>query len=132
MAWRERLRGLAAGFERELSALALACRDPRVGWPVRLLALLVVVYIVSPIDPIPDEAHLFVLDDVLVLLLGFLVARRLVPSEVMADCRARAATRPLRDLRWWVVVLIVIAWQVGLALLGWWRGGPPAPGIPPA
>lgn len=120
-----RLRGLAARFERDLSALALACRDARVGWPVRLVVFLVVAYVVSPIDPIPDDAHLFVLDDLIVLCLGFVLAVRLVPAEVMADCRARAAARPLRDLRWWVVVLIVVAWQIGLALLSsWWSGAP--------
>jgi len=122
MSWRERLRSIALRFERELSALALACRDPRVSWPARLVVLLVVVYIVSPIDLVPESAHLLgAVDDLIVVSLGPLLAVRLVPAEVMAECRARAAARPLRDLRWWVVVLIVVGWQLLNALLAsWW------------
>jgi uncharacterized membrane protein YkvA (DUF1232 family) len=82
---------------------------------------LVVAYIVSPIDLIPDSAHVLgVVDDLIVLSLGFVLAVRLVPTDVMADCRARAAARPLRDLRWWVVVLMVLSWQIVLVLLASW------------
>jgi uncharacterized membrane protein YkvA (DUF1232 family) len=122
MSWREWLRSIAVRYERDLSALALACRDARVSWPARLVVLLVVAYIVSPIDLIPESAHVLgAVDDLIVLSLGFVLARRLVPTEVMADCRARAAARPLRDLRWWVVVLIVLSWQIVLVLFARWH-----------
>jgi len=49
----------ARRYERDLSALALACRDSRVSWPERLVVLLVAAYIVSPIDLIPDSAHVW-------------------------------------------------------------------------
>ena len=121
MAWREWLRSKAVRFERELSALALACRDPRVGWPARLVVLLTLLYIISPIDLIPDSAHVLgVVDDLILLPLSLFIAVRLVPADIMADCRTRAATRPFRDLRWWVVVLIVIAWQIVTVLLAGW------------
>jgi uncharacterized membrane protein YkvA (DUF1232 family) len=120
--WLAGLRGMAERFERELSALALASRDPRVAWPSRLVVLLVLIYIVSPIDLVPESGHVLgAVDDLIVLSLGLFVAVRLVPVDVMADCRARSATQPLRELRWWVVVLIVLAWQ-GLTVLlaSWW------------
>ncbi|WP_372681959.1 YkvA family protein [Desulfosarcina sp.] len=41
-------------MKREVHAPLLACRDPRVSWQVKLAAVLVVVYAVSPIDLIPD------------------------------------------------------------------------------
>jgi uncharacterized membrane protein YkvA (DUF1232 family) len=124
MSWREWLRSKAARFEREVSALALACRDPRVGWPSRLVVLLTLLYIISPIDLIPESAHILgVVDDLILLPLTIFIAVRLVPADVMADCRTRAAMRPFRDLRWWVVVLIVVAWQIVTVLLAsWWTG----------
>jgi Uncharacterized conserved protein len=124
MSWGEWLRSKAVRFERELSALALACRDPRVGWPCRLVVLLTLLYIISPIDLIPDSAHVLGgVDDLILLPLSLFIAVRLVPADVMADCRTRAATRPFRDLRWWVVVLIVVAWQIVTVLLAsWWTG----------
>ena len=124
--WRSRgvraLRSMAARFEREVSALALASRDPRVAWPSRLVVLLVVLYVVSPIDLVPESAHVLgAVDDLIVLSLGLFVAVRLVPADVMAECRACAATRPLPELCWWVVVLIVLAWQgVTLLLVSRW------------
>ena len=119
LAW---LRSMAGRFEREVSALVLAWRDPRVAWPSRLVVLLVLLYIISPIDLIPDSAHVLGgVDDLILLPLGLFIAVRLVPADVMADCRARAVARPFRDLRWWVVVLIVLAWQgVTLLLASWW------------
>jgi uncharacterized membrane protein YkvA (DUF1232 family) len=121
MSRRACLRSMAVRFEREVSALALACRDPRVAWPSRLVVLLVLLYIISPIDLVPESAHVLgVVDDLIVLALGLFIAVRLVPADVMADCRARTAARPFRDLRWWVVVLIVLAWQgVTLLLVSW-------------
>ena len=119
--WRERLRSIADRYERDLSALAFACLDSRVSWPARLVVLLVVAYIISPIDLVPDSAHVLgVVDDLIVLSLGFVLAVRLVPADVMADCRARAAVRPLPVLRWWVVVLIVLSWQLVLVLWVHW------------
>lgn len=124
MSWLEWLKQQAERFERELSALALAWRDPRMAWPARLVVLLVLLYIISPIDFIPESAHfLGGLDDLIILPLGLFIAVRLVPADVMADCRARAAESPLRDLRWWVVVLIVVAWQIVTVMLArWWDG----------
>lgn len=124
MSWRAGLRSMAERFERDVGALALACRDPRVAWPSRLVVLLVLLYIISPIDLVPESAHVLgVVDDLIVLSLGLFIAVRLVPADVMADCRRRAAARPFRDLRWWVVVLIVLAWQGVILLLASWRSG---------
>jgi uncharacterized membrane protein YkvA (DUF1232 family) len=115
---------MAVRFERDLGALAFACRDSRVAWPARLVVLLVVAYIVSPIDLIPDSVHfLGGADDLIILPLGFVLALRLIPPDVLADCRARAAAHPLRELRWWVVVLIVLAWQIAVLLLASWGSG---------
>ena len=118
-----RLRSMAERFEREVSALALACRDP----PRRLAG--------APRGDVgADLRHQpgrsrpgvracpGVLDDLIVLSLGLFVAVRLVPADVMAECRAGAAARPIPELRWWVVVLIVLAWQgITLLLASWWR-----------
>jgi uncharacterized membrane protein YkvA (DUF1232 family) len=85
--WRERARELG----HEVLALSLACRDPRVPWPAKILAALVVAYALSPLDLIPDFIPVLgYLDDLIVVPLGVLLVRRLVPRQVLEDCRVRA------------------------------------------
>ena len=84
---KERLRRL----ETEVRALALACRDPRVPWFAKALAACVVGYALSPIDLIPDPIPILGhLDDVVLIPLGLLAVRRMIPAEVLAECRERA------------------------------------------
>ena len=85
--WRQRLHAL----KRESLVGYYAARDPRLPWHVRLLAILVAAYALSPIDLIPDFIPVLgLLDDVVLLPLAIVVAVKLVPAEVMAECRARA------------------------------------------
>jgi uncharacterized membrane protein YkvA (DUF1232 family) len=87
-AWKRRVRQLKA----ETYALYLAYRDPRMPWYARLLAAVVVGYAFSPIDLIPDFVPILgYVDDLILVPLGIWVVLRLVPSEVMAEARERAA-----------------------------------------
>lgn len=109
-------------------ALYLACRDPRTPWYARLLAAGVVVYAVSPIDLVPDFIPVLgLLDDLLIVPLGAAVAIRMVPREVMTDCRerARGAIRPgaSRRTRWLAAGVVAAIWLLvlTLAVLTAWR-----------
>jgi uncharacterized membrane protein YkvA (DUF1232 family) len=88
----ERLRTWARRLKTELYALYLAARDPRVPWYARLLLVAIVAYAFSPIDLIPDFIPVLgYLDDLILLPLAIWLALRMVPREVMQDCRARAS-----------------------------------------
>ncbi|HEV8638736.1 MAG TPA: YkvA family protein [Chloroflexota bacterium] len=85
--WRGRARALKAW----LRALYLAARDRRVPWTARLVALAVVAYAFSPIDLIPDFIPVLgYLDDLVLLPLGIALAIRLIPREVLEECRAQS------------------------------------------
>jgi uncharacterized membrane protein YkvA (DUF1232 family) len=91
-AWIATLKQWARELKHELYALYLAYRDPRVPWFARLFAAGVVAYAFSPIDLIPDFIPVLgYLDDLVLVPLGIWLALKLVPDEVMADCRVRAA-----------------------------------------
>lgn len=103
-----------------MSALALAYHDPRTPWAARLTAALVVAYALSPIDLIPDFIPVLgYLDDLIVLPLGIALAIRLIPPQVMADCRARADERVAEGgFAGRAGALIVIAlWTAGLLFI---------------
>ena len=83
-----RWRAAAQRLEREVYALYLACRDPRTPWHAKALAAGVVAYAFSPIDLIPDFIPVLgYLDELVLLPLGVLLVRRMIPEAVMTDCR---------------------------------------------
>ena len=77
-------------LKREVYALYFAVRDPRVPWYAKALAGCVVAYALSPIDLIPDPIPVLGhLDDLVLIPLGVLAVRRMIPDPVMTECRSR-------------------------------------------
>src|SRR5689334_25334789 len=86
-----RLRTWARTIKLDALALYLAARDPRTPWYAKALALCVAGYAFSPIDLIPDFIPVLgYLDDVVLIPLGIAIAIKMIPPEVLAECRARA------------------------------------------
>lgn len=115
--WKEQVRK----FKHEIYALYLACRDKRTPWYARLIAAAVVAYAFSPIDLIPDFIPVLgLLDDFVLIPLGVLLVRSMIPIEVMEDCRKRA--REVIDqgnLVSWPAAMCVFATWLCLAAFGY-------------
>ncbi len=114
--WRQR----GASVRREVYALYLACRDERVPWYAKVAAAAVLAYAVSPIDLIPDVIPVLgYLDDLVVVPLGVLLVRRLVPRDVLDEHRAAASDRlAAAPLFTWVGAALTVAlWLVAAAAL---------------
>lgn len=116
---RSRLGAWARGLKRDVHALYLAGRDPRVPWYAKAVALLVAGYALSPIDLIPDFVPVLgYLDDLIIVPLGILLAIRLIPPEVLAEHRETAAGFDQRPSSRIAAVLIIAVWiSVGLIIL---------------
>ena len=121
----ERWKAAARRIKREVRALYLAYRDPRTPWYGRAFAALVVAYALSPIDLIPDPIPVLgYLDDLILIPLGVWLALRMIPHEVMAECRTRAqmeldAGLPVSKagaavivVIWLVVAVLLVAWAM--------------------
>ena len=75
----------------ETYTLYLAYQDPRVPWYARLFAVLVTGYAFSPIDLIPDFIPVLgYLDDLILIPLGIVLTLKMIPPDVLVDCRQRA------------------------------------------
>jgi len=113
--WKTRAQQLQA----EVYALYLAFRDPRVPWYAKAVAACVVGYALSPIDLIPDFIPVLgYLDDLVLIPLGIALTLRMIPPEVMVECRARARSeladgKPVSRV---AAAVIVTIW-LGLAAL---------------
>src|SRR4051812_611938 len=86
------LRDKARALKRETTALYFAVRDPRTPVFAKIIAGLVVAYALSPIDLIPDFIPVLgYLDDLILVPVGIAISLRLIPDEVLADSRLKAA-----------------------------------------
>src|SRR5436190_1727124 len=108
----------ARGIKRDVVALWLAARDPRVPWYAKATAGAVAAYALSPIDLIPDFIPIIgYLDDLLIVPLGILLAIKLIPPAILAELRAEAAKREGSPSSKVGLVIIVALWVVSAALL---------------
>lgn len=82
--WARRLKGYVV-------ALWFACKDLGTPRLTKALALFTVAYALSPIDLIPDFVPVLGFVDDAIILPGLIwLVLRMIPPEVMADCRAKA------------------------------------------
>jgi uncharacterized membrane protein YkvA (DUF1232 family) len=115
-----RLRDWARLIKRDVHALYLARRDPRVPWYAKALAALVAGYALSPIDLIPDFIPVLgYLDDVILVPLGIAMVIRLIPPDVMAEHRDMAAAAQDRPVSRGAAVAVIGAWVVAAAICVW-------------
>jgi len=109
----------AKSLKREVHAMYLASRDPRTPWLARVVGICVVGYALSPIDLIPDPIPVIgYLDDLLIVPAGLMLFRRMIPAEVLADCRAKADAAQGRPKSYVAAALIVIVWLI--VAIGLW------------
>lgn len=115
-----RLKEWARALKRDVLALWLAARDPRVPRLAKLLAGLVTAYALSPIDLIPDFIPVLgLVDDLLIVPAGIWLCIRLIPPPVLADLRTAAQDRvkPVSRLG---LILVVLVWLViARAVIRW-------------
>jgi uncharacterized membrane protein YkvA (DUF1232 family) len=115
-----RLEDWARVIKRDVHALYLASRDPRVPWYAKALAVAVAGYALSPIDLIPDFIPVLgYLDDAIILPLGIVLVVRLIPPEIMAEHRELAVAAQERPISRTAGVVIVCIWAASVAFAGW-------------
>lgn len=128
--WCLRLLGLLAksGFKIrtfgvQIYALLLAARDPRTPWHARILGLLVVAYLVSPIDIIPLAVPFFgLVDDLIIVPLGLKAVSTMIPANVQAEAQLKASRSVVAHPRFWrwvkaIFAVILLVWLAMLVLI---------------
>jgi uncharacterized membrane protein YkvA (DUF1232 family) len=112
-AWFQSIKQKASALKRDVYALYYAYRDPRLSWGPRIFAACVVAYAFSPIDLIPDFVPILgYLDDLILIPAGIALALRMIPAEIMADARTKAAAALLekKPVNWVVGGAIILLW----------------------
>jgi uncharacterized membrane protein YkvA (DUF1232 family) len=114
-AWKRWARQLSA----QTYALYLAYRHPRTPWYAKIFAAVVVGYVFSPIDPIPNFIPgVGMLDEMVVVPIAVLISAKMIPCLVMEECREKAqevakGEKPVNRV---AVVIVVAVWLLCVAL----------------
>ena len=114
--WRE----WAVELKRQTFALYLAYKDPRVPWYAKLFGALVVAYALSPVDLIPDFIPVIgYLDDLILIPLGIALTVRMIPKEIMQECRAKAQSEMMVKKRknWVAGSIVIFIWLFAFVLV---------------
>jgi len=126
--WTNQLREWARRLKGEIAALWFCTRHPRTPFVAKALAAALVAYAFSPIDLVLDFIPVLgYLDELILLPIGIWLVLKLVPRDVLADCRDQA-TRWLeeknqRPRNYLAATFIVALWLAALVFVSWlaWR-----------
>jgi uncharacterized membrane protein YkvA (DUF1232 family) len=114
-AWKQQ----ANRLKTEIFALFLAYKDPRTPWYAKVFLAAVIGYAISPIDLIPDFIPVLgYLDDLIIVPAGIFLATKMIPREVLEECREKARAGHFSSRAKWVIAAIIVAIWLMLIALG--------------
>jgi uncharacterized membrane protein YkvA (DUF1232 family) len=117
----DKMKVWARALRRDVVAVWIAGRDPRVPWYAKGLALALAAYALSPIDLIPDFIPVLgYLDELIILPLGILFVIKLIPAGLMAEFRVEADRLAVKPRSIAAAAVIVAIWILAAGLLLWW------------
>ena len=109
----------ARKIKRDVVALWIAARDPRVPWYAKATAGAIAAYALSPVDLIPDFIPIIgYLDDLLILPVGIMIAVKLVPADLMREFREEAMRREKPVSKAGLAFMIAL-WALAAVALAW-------------
>jgi uncharacterized membrane protein YkvA (DUF1232 family) len=114
--WKTKARQLRT----EVVALYLASKHPRTPWYAKALAALIIGYALSPIDLVPDFIPVVgYLDDFIIIPAGIALLIKIIPRDVLEECRSKAQSDLLngRSKNWVAAIIIVLIWLLAVYLV---------------
>ncbi|UXR49301.1 YkvA family protein [Staphylococcus simulans] len=116
------LKSFVAKMNQELLVLYLSSKDQRTPMTVKILAVCIVAYALSPIDLIPDFIPVLgYLDDIIIVPLGIALCLKLIPEPILQDNRRKASelNKNILSQNWYAGVLIIILWIIVISVIGY-------------
>jgi uncharacterized membrane protein YkvA (DUF1232 family) len=107
------LRERAKQIKKDIPAVFLLLKKRKTPWYAKALAILTIGYALSPIDFIPDFIPVLgYLDDVIILPLMIIVTIKLVPKEIIEQCRIESEQlwKDGMPKKWYYAIPIVLVW----------------------
>jgi len=116
-----KLHEAARRIKHDAMTVYFTARDPRTPFFVRLLALAVAAYALSPIDLIPDFIPILgYLDDLVLLPLGIVLIIKLTPVAIIEASRTKAREASAKPKSKLAAAVIVVIWVLCAVGFGYW------------
>ncbi|GFZ29760.1 hypothetical protein CSC2_02860 [Clostridium zeae] len=112
--------GKGKNLKKEIGALYLAYKRKDIPIYTKIIIMAVVGYALSPIDLIPDFIPVIgFLDDLIILPLGIALAVRLIPKNVMDECRIDAEKQynKIKKKSYFFASVIILIWILLIAYI---------------
>ena len=110
----------AKKLKTDIPAVFLALKEKKTPWYAKVIAAVVVVYALSPIDLIPDFIPVLgYLDDIIILPALIAWCIKCIPKEVFADCckRSEGLWGDEKPKKWYYAIPFVLIWALVAALI---------------
>jgi uncharacterized membrane protein YkvA (DUF1232 family) len=107
-------------LKKQITVVYLAYTHKDVAWYVKAFLLLILIYALSPIDLIPDFIPILgMLDDLILIPLGIIIAMKMIPRNIWEECRIRAEQGVTIDSKYKKMgaAFIIIIWTVVLVFI---------------
>lgn len=116
----ELIKGKTRNLKKEVKVLYLVYKRPDTPWYAKLMCVIVVGYALSPIDLIPDFIPILgYLDDLLLIPLGVWLVIKLIPTDIMDECRTQAEDtfKDGKPKNWAAASIIILIWVIVIGLI---------------
>lgn len=112
------LKDRACRIKTDIPAIMIALKDRETPIMAKVLAGIIIVYALSPVDLIPDFIPaLGYLDDLIILPALIVLVIKLIPDEVMNRYRAEADGLAKKQKKWFYAIPFVVIWILILLII---------------
>jgi uncharacterized membrane protein YkvA (DUF1232 family) len=109
----KKLKAKAKELRYNLSALYLAYKRKDVPILAKIIIIIAIAYALSPIDLIPDFIPILgYLDDLLIIPFLVFIALKLMPKQIMDECKEQAMDlwKDGKPKKWYYAIPIIVIW----------------------
>ena len=110
----------AKKLKTDIPAVFLALKEKRTPGYTKIIAAIVVIYALSPIDLIPDFIPVLgYLDDLIILPALIALCIKYIPKDVFDDCRKRAEGMWTKGKpkKWYYAIPFILIWVAVIVLI---------------
>ena len=115
-----KLKERAKQLKQDISAVFLALKEKDTPVIAKIFAGITIAYALSPIDFIPDFIPILgYLDDLIILPLFVTVTVKLIPDEIMQQCKVKATGmwEDGKPKKWYYAIPIILIWALIIFLI---------------